>query len=77
VLTNRVNRECFIDSQAISSAQKQAFEAFLNVEGRKDRSAQLLALQIDHNMSTESFDAEEDETVISLYRLMHATDTFD
>jgi hypothetical protein len=45
--TGSVVEKCFASSQATAAAQKAAFETFLNVEGRQDRSAQLLALMID------------------------------
>lgn len=51
------------------SVQKSAFENFLNLEGRQDRSAQLLALMIDHNMRNTKV-LIENETTISLYRML-------
>jgi hypothetical protein len=73
--TNKIVSKCFGNSQAVLAAQKSAFEIFLNVEGRQDRSAQLLSLMIDHDMRNKDF--KDDHTAISLYRMLHATDTFD
>ena len=45
-----VVEKSFSSSQAVTAALKAAFESFLNVDGRQDRSAQLLALMIDLDM---------------------------
>ena len=73
--TTSVIEKCFGSSQAITAAQKSAFEVFLNVEGRQDRSAQLLALMIDHDMKNTNL--QEWSSAVCLYRMLHATDTFD
>lgn len=73
--TNLITSKCFSNNQAVLAAQKNAFEVFLNVEGRQDRSAQLLALMIDQNMRKRT--TKDESTAISLYRMLHATDTFD
>lgn len=81
VQVDEIIRECFQSDPILQGTLKDAFETIMN--GRGDRSAELLALYVHHKLQSESLEKDtiESESVLSmallLFRYLHRKEAFD